>query len=165
MSAARLFFALAGALRLAEHASAAPTHLRRPGSPYARTPALQLVIETVPGIRPVAYLLSCGVPFLARPDGTPVALYADRTPTLPDGWPDHPHEVIDLNLLPPAGTITGRPLPIASGWYLPLHPPGQPSLLDVLRAAADAGYGHVSIDAGDLTLAVAKRRHRPLQPC
>ncbi|RSM53249.1 hypothetical protein DMB66_39180 [Actinoplanes sp. ATCC 53533] len=165
MSAARLFFGLAGALRLAEHASAAPAHLRRPGRPFPGTPALRLVVETVPGLRPVAYLLSCGVPFLARHDGTPVALYADRTPEMPDGLPGQPHEVIDLNQLSSAGTITGRPLPIASGWYLPLHPPGQQSQLDFLRAAADAGYGHVSIDAGDLTLAVAKRRHRPLQPC
>lgn len=165
MSAARLLFDLAGALRLAEHASAAPAHLRRPGSFCAGTPALQLVVETVPGLRPVAYLLSSGVPSPARRDGTPAALYADRTPNLPDGWPHHPHEVIDLNQLPPAGTFTGRPLPVARGWYLPLHPPGEQSQLDVLRAAADAGYGHVSIDASDLTLAVAKRRQRRLQPC
>lgn len=120
---ARLPFALAGALRLAEHASAAPTNLRRPSSPFANTPALRLIVETVPGYRPVVYLLSCGVPCLSKPDGAPVALYAQRTPTLPDGWPADPHEVIDLNQLVPAGTITGHPLPLARGWYLPLRPP------------------------------------------
>lgn len=35
----RLFSALPGALRLAEHATAAPTNLRRPGTPFANTPA------------------------------------------------------------------------------------------------------------------------------
>ncbi len=162
---ARLSFALAGALRLAEHASAAPTNLRRPGAPFANTPALRLIVETVPGQRPVVYLLSCGVPCLSKPDGARVALYADRFPTVPDGWPAEPHEVIDVNQLVPAGTITGRPLPVARGWYLPLHRPGQRSLLEMMRAAADAGYSHLTIDAADLTFAVARRRHRHPQPC
>jgi hypothetical protein len=162
---ARLSFALAGALRLAEHASAAPTNLRRPGSPFANTPALQLIVETVPGQRPVAYLLSCGVPCLSKPDGAHEALYADRTPTVPDGWPADPHEVIDLNQLVPAGTITGRPLPVARGWYLPLCHAGQRSLLEMMRAAAGAAYSHLTIDAASLALAVAKRRHRYPQPC
>lgn len=35
----------------------------------------------------------------------------------------------------------------------------------MMRAAADAGYSHLTIDAANLTLAVAKRRHRHLQPC
>ncbi|ROO63016.1 hypothetical protein EDC02_5026 [Micromonospora sp. Llam0] len=161
----RLSFALAGALRLAEHASAAPVNLRRPGGPFTNTPALQLIVETVPGHRPVVYLLSSGVPCLNKPDGAPVALYAEWTPTLPDGWPADPHEVIDLNELVPAGTITGRPLPVARGWYLPLHRPGRRSPLAVMRAAAGAGYSHLSIDAASLTLAVVKRRHRHLQPC
>lgn len=165
MPATRLHFALAGALRLAEHASAAPTHLRRPGSPTAGTPALRLVVETVPRCRPIVYLLSCGVPLLTKTDGTPVALPADQIPTGPDGWPGDPHEVIDLNTLVPAGTVTGRPLPVAHSWHLPLHPDGQPQLLEVMRAAADAGYSHVSVDPASLTLAVAKRRPRHPQPC
>ena len=156
----RLFFALAGALRLAEHATAAPANLRRPCSPFGNTPALQVIVETMPEQRPVVYLLSCGVPCLNKADGTPVALYAQRTSTSPDAWAADPHEVIDLNHLVPAGTITGRPLPVARGWYLPVNPPGQRSLLDVMHAAADAGYTHITIDPANLTLDVAKRRHR-----
>jgi hypothetical protein len=162
---ARMSFVLADALRLAEHANTAPTNLRRPGSPFANTPALQLIVETVLGQRPVVYLLSCGVPCLSKPDGAPLALYADRTPASADSWPADPHEVIDLHQIVPAGTIPGRPLPVACGWYLPLHPPGQPSLLEVMRAAACTGYSHVTIDAASLTLGVAKHRHRNPQPC
>jgi hypothetical protein len=157
-------FALPDALRLAEHASKAPTNLRRPGSPFANTPALQLIVETVSGQQPVVYLLSSGVPCLSRPNGAPYALYADRTPAGVDGWPADPHEVIDLHQLVPAGTITGRPLPVARGWYLPLDPPGQPSLLEVMRTAAHTGYSHVTIDAS-LAVGVAKRRLRHPQPC
>ncbi|MFY1673957.1 hypothetical protein ACN27G_29060 [Plantactinospora sp. WMMB334] len=156
-----LWFALAGALRLAEHASAAPADPRRPGSPFGNAPALRLIVETVPGLRPVVYLLSCGVPL----PGRPVALYAARTPAPPDGWPTDPHEVIDLNQLVPAGTTTGRPLPVARGWYLPLRRPGQRPLLETMRAAADAGYSHLVIDAATLTFTVARRRHRHPQPC
>jgi hypothetical protein len=161
---ARMSFALADALRLAEHASTAPANLRRPGSPFAGTPGLQLIVETVPGLPPVVYLLSCGVPGLSKPDGAPLALYADRIPTGADGWPTDPHEVIDLHELVPAGTVTGRPLPVACGWYLPLHPPGQPSLLEVMRTAADTGYSHITIDAS-LTVGVARHRRRTPQPC
>jgi hypothetical protein len=161
---ARLLFALAGALRLAEHASAAPTN-QCPGSPFGNTPTLRLIVETVPGHRPVGYLLSCGAPYLSRADGAPMALYADRTAALPHSWPTCPHEVIDLYQLVPAGTITGLPLPVASGWYLPLHPSGHQQPLETMRAAADAGYSHLTIDTTSLALAVAKRRHRNSQPC
>ncbi|MBQ1022797.1 hypothetical protein [Micromonospora sp. C95] len=160
----RLSFALAGALRLAEHTSAAPANPRRPGSPLVNTPAMRLIVETVPGQRPVVYLLSCGVPRLSKPDGAPVALYAERTPTPPDGLPTDPHEVIDLHQLVPAGTITGRPLPVARSWYLPLHRPGPRSPLQMMRAAVHAGYRHLAIDTASLTLAVTKRRHRHAQP-
>jgi hypothetical protein len=161
----RMAFALADALRLAEHASTAPTNLRRPGSPHAGTPALQLIVETLPGLQPVVYLLSSGVPCLSKPDGAPLALYADRTPTNTDRWPADPHEVIDLHQLVPDGTSTGRPLPVAHGWYLPLQQPGQPSLLEVMRTAADTGYSHITIDAASLTVGVAKHRRRHPQPC
>jgi hypothetical protein len=89
-------------------------------------------------------------------------VYAEHAPTQLDAWPTDPHETIDLNQLVPA--VTGRPWPIAHGWYLPLHRPGQRPLADVIRAALHAGYTHLSVDTADLTLAVAKRRHRQPAP-
>jgi hypothetical protein len=57
---ARLSFALPDALRLVDHATAAPVNLRRPGAPFANTPALRLIVEQRPGQPPVVYLLSTG---------------------------------------------------------------------------------------------------------
>ncbi|HEX8627208.1 MAG TPA: hypothetical protein VF755_03440 [Catenuloplanes sp.] len=159
----RLCFTLPGALRLAEHATAAATNLRRPGTAFTNTPALRLVVEHLPEHPSIAYLLSCGVPCLTRPDGTPVALYPD--PGAVDGWTADPHEVIDLNQLVPAGTVTGRALPIAHGWYLPLRAPGEQPLIEVMRAAVNAGYTYLSIDGASLTTAVTKHRRRQPQPC
>lgn len=160
----RLSFTLTGALRLAEHANAAATNLRRPGTPFTNTPALRLIVEHLPDQPRIAYLLSCGVPCLTRPDGTPVALHPDPDPTALDGWTADPHEVIGLNQLVPAGIVTGRPMPIAHGWYLPLRAPGEQPLLHVMRSAVDAGYTHLSLDGAALSTAVTKHRQRQPQP-
>jgi hypothetical protein len=156
----RLLFALPAALRLAEHAVAAPTYPGRPGTALVNTPALRLIIEDLAGQPPVVYLARCGTPCLATSDGGPACVYAEAPPRDLDSWLTEAHEVFDLNQLVPAGTITAGRLPIARGWYLPLRPPTRRPVIEALRAASAEGYTHLSIDAPSLTVGVFRRRHR-----
>jgi hypothetical protein len=152
-------FDLRPVLELAEHAVAAPLHLYHPDpTAVSGQPALTLAVSDQ------AYLMSAGVPGLEIRYGVPRTVYAHPDSVDFAEWRSTPpHVVVDPNefLAPP---VRGRRrMPLVSTWHLPLRQPAHRPAIALMRAAASAGYTHLTIDASSLTIAVS-RRHQSPQP-
>jgi hypothetical protein len=141
-----LYFDLALALRLAEHAHAAPQHAPSlsEGQDRSTCPG-GLVWVGDQGI----YLMSTGLPKIPGDDGTPnLVAYAH-------GWgPNDEHRST-------AETHLGDD---DFAEHLHLHEPlgpGGASLLNLLRRGAAHGHGHLVLKITEQTVAVAVSRTRP----
>ncbi|MEV0610966.1 hypothetical protein AB0I61_31890 [Polymorphospora rubra] len=142
-------FDLRAVLDLAEHAVAAPASLYQPDWATVRgEPALTMVVCDV------VYLLSSGVPGLERRFGVPRAVYAERGSVPTGGWSLEAHEVIDPGEFGASQPATGVRRPITYLWYLPLYRP----VVELLRGATVAGYRHATVDPGDLSIGVVRKR-------
>ncbi|MEJ3741807.1 hypothetical protein WEI85_00695 [Actinomycetes bacterium KLBMP 9797] len=152
-------FDLHAVLELAEHAVTAPSHLYHPDRTRARgEAALTLAVSDT------VYLLSAGVPGLDKAAGVPQSVFAEPDSVELDGWHTEPWQLVDPNEVYSAALRDGHQLPLVALRFLPLHRPAGHPVIDLMRAAARAGYTHITVDPADLSVAVARCRRRPRTP-
>lgn len=150
-----VLFALCAVLELAEHAVTAPSHLYHPQPDTGRgEAALTLAVSDT------VYLYSASVPCLEKSAGVPQSVYAEPDSVDTDGWCTQPWQIVDPNEVYSATVRGGQQLPRVALRFLPLHRPTDRPVIDLMRAAAQAGYTHVTVDPADLNVGVMRRRPR-----
>jgi len=148
-----VLFDLCAVLELAEHAVTAPSHLYHPEPATARgEAALTLAVSDT------VYLLSAGVPCLEKAPCVPQSVYAEPDSVDVGGWCTEPWQVVNPNEVYSATVRGGQQLPTVALRFLPLHRPTGRPVIDLMRAAAQASYTHVTVDPADLSVGVLRRR-------
>jgi hypothetical protein len=141
-----VLFDLRAVLELAEHAVTAPIHLYCPDrSVVDGEAALTLAVSDT------IYLVTASVPDLQERVGVPRAVFAETDSVDVDAWHTEPHQLVRLDF-DQSRTVALR--------FLPLQRPADRPVIDLMRAAARAGWTHITVDPADLSVAVMRRRRR-----